>query len=207
MKWLSGHWDKRILKARKRKWFILYPDTYTASFWMFVNILLFLYSSIFLPYKIAFLDQDNPNEDMIILEWSVNFVFIIDIVVSSISAYYSNGEMVDDFKIIFKDYLSTWLLFDILSVFPFEIFFLIQESYKDLAKLPRVLKILKIFKVISISDNLSKNSSFAKFVSRMKLNKQFNEFFIFLITIILFTHITGCFWYFLTKFNEENNWI
>jgi len=61
---------------------------------------------------------------MVIFEWVINILFFIDICFSCITAYWEEGTYQDNIKVIFKEYMQTWFIFDLLSVFPFEIFIL-----------------------------------------------------------------------------------
>lgn len=48
-------------------------------------------------------------------------LFIMDIIFSFFTAYYSNEKLIDDQKLIIQKYLKTWFAFDILSTIPFDL--------------------------------------------------------------------------------------
>lgn len=104
-----------------------------AKIWMFINILLFFYSALYLPYKISFVEDGGYGVQ--IFETIINIIFALDMVVCSVTAYYNNGDMIDDVKVIFKEYFTTWFFVDLLSVFPFEIFFYFSTTFGNFTKL------------------------------------------------------------------------
>jgi hypothetical protein len=90
--------------------------------WDIILTVALVFTSLVTPFRIAFVDEDD-------LEWStvnnvINFLFFIDILVSFISAYQDEElKIIDDRKKIAVQYLKSWFAIDILSVFPFDMFF------------------------------------------------------------------------------------
>ena len=203
-KLLSGYYIEKK-KKKKKYWYLIYPQSNFSNFWCWINICLFIYTSFYMPFKLAFIDFNNIY--LIILDFFIMFLFICDIFVSILSVYYKQDVLVDDFKIILISYFKTWFIFDIISVFPFEYLNIFESKIFFLTKLPKLFKLLKIFRLLRLSENLLKNKKLRQIAFFFKVNQQFNEFFTFFIIIILLTHITGCFWFFLTKLDENDNWI
>jgi hypothetical protein len=50
-----------------------------------VNIILLLYTAIYMPFKIAFIDDENEVEQA--LDWTVDSLFFVDIVITFFSTY------------------------------------------------------------------------------------------------------------------------
>jgi len=55
---ISGEWTDN-LKNKKRKWFIIYPDSTFFSTWNWINIFLFIYTAIVLPFKMSFYEESS----------------------------------------------------------------------------------------------------------------------------------------------------
>ena len=71
------------------------------------------------PYRIAFSETD-PLE-WIILNFMIDFTFLIDIIFSFMSAYYTDEfVLVDNRCTIAQNYMMSWFLIDILAIIPFE---------------------------------------------------------------------------------------
>ena len=52
----------------------------------------------------------------------VNTCYLIDIVISMFTAYYSKHLiLIDDLCLIVKNYILTWFLIDLLTTFPFDL--------------------------------------------------------------------------------------
>ena len=203
-KLISGFYIEKKLK-KKKIWYLIYPQSTFSNFWCWINICLFIYTAFYMPFKLAFIDFNNAY--LMILDFFIMFLFICDIFVSILTVYYKQEVLIDDFKVILVSYLKTWFIFDLISVFPFEYLNLFESKIFFLTKLPKLFKLLKIFRLLRLSENLLKNKKLTQVVNFFKINQQFNEFLFFFIIIILLTHITGCFWFFLTKLNENDNWI
>jgi len=58
------------------------------------------------------------------MEWSIDFCFLIDIVVIFNSAFYDDDfAIVDNRSIISKKYLSGWFFIDVMTIIPFDTIF------------------------------------------------------------------------------------
>jgi len=73
------------------------------------------------PFRLAFGDLEDPLEWMII-NYTIDICFLIDIIIIFNSAFY-DGEfiVVEDRKIIAKEYLRGWFLIDLLAIIPFDL--------------------------------------------------------------------------------------
>lgn len=152
--WLAGNIvDKNNQNTRKK--YLLYPDNIFLKYWTYIIMLLFAYIIVVLPYKISFIENDYTV--LTIIEWIVNVLFIIDILVTILTVYKENGEEVDNIFKIFTNYFKTWLFIDLLSIFPFD-YFIGASKIADFAKLPRILKLLRIVRLLKFSDKLQNNN-------------------------------------------------
>ncbi len=59
-KWIAGilEEDKKD-KICYRKKYLLYPDSLFLKTWTYIIFILFAYTTIFVPYKIAFVENEN----------------------------------------------------------------------------------------------------------------------------------------------------
>ena len=202
--WVSGHYNDDYNK-KIEKWYLIYPNSKFHPFWSWMNIFLFIYTAIFMPIKIAFISDSNTFYKN--LDLFVNFLFFLDIFVCIITVISKNGQLIENIFTLFYYYATSWLLFDIISVFPFEYTSLFEGNVNYLAKLPKIIKLVKIIRLIKLSGQLKNNIKIKKIFLKNALNKQLLEFITFILIIILFTHITGCLWYFLIKLQTGENWL
>ena len=99
------------------------------------------------------------DNKIIVFDIIVEIFFIIDFVIHCITSYYDkNGQLVYKLTDILKHYLSTWMILDFISIFPFYIIEWCHNDYysKDiryyflLFKLPKFYRLLRVFKVLKM---------------------------------------------------------
>lgn len=90
-----------------------------------------LYTFTATPYTIAFLN--DPSWILVAIDFFVDFVFLIDIVINFFIAYYdSNYKLVDNKKKIAWKYLTTWFVVDFFSILPFNLINNSGDNYSSL---------------------------------------------------------------------------
>jgi Ion transport protein len=107
------------LENQKPLPFILMPDSKILSVWNIVMMLLLLYTATYIPFKTAFIEDSSELVNTI--EFSIDSLFFVDLVVNFISAYettYKNIEF--RFTMIAFTYVRSWFLFDLVSCIPFQ---------------------------------------------------------------------------------------
>lgn len=98
--------------------FILMPENKFRMAWNVVTVLLLLYTAFFVPYRTAFID-DLP-ESFTNFEWSVDALFMFDIILNFISAYEDSDKNIEvRMKKIASSYVRSWFFFDLAAVIPF----------------------------------------------------------------------------------------
>ncbi|CAK91368.1 unnamed protein product (macronuclear) [Paramecium tetraurelia] len=185
-------------KLKKQNILPFYPDQYLIIKWnQFIQLLLFFYAIVY-PLQLA----NQINVDQILL--GIDFIFAIDIMMNFITAYIDeNYNLVKEFKLIFLNYLKTWMIFDLISLPQYQL--QIQQSELQMFKLLRLIKYFikkpqknykgQIFYTTNIIDSFS-----------LDINYYLSEGWIFLINVILnaflLIHIFGCIFLFHdTNFN------
>jgi phosphoglycerol transferase MdoB-like AlkP superfamily enzyme len=108
------------IKDLKSKSCILMPSDKFKTIWTVVIVILLVYTAIFVPFKIAFIEQDSTFTT--ILDTTVDVLFGVDIIVSFLSAVEDkNGKLVTSHKGIARIYLRGWFWLDFLACFPFQL--------------------------------------------------------------------------------------
>ena len=97
---------------------ILMPESDLISYWNVIMMFLLLYTATYVPFKTAFIDE-SPNY-VNNIEFSIDSLFFVDIVVNFISAYETADKNIE-FRLSFIAwmYIRTWFLFDVFSCIPF----------------------------------------------------------------------------------------
>ena len=113
---------------------------------------------IIVPFQISF---DDDNE---LLWFSINItidcIYTLDIFANCITAYYKENEVLEvSRKKILINYLTGWMIIDLLSAFPFELV-LQSLSAKYFLKLGEFPKIYRLIKLVKITKLLNSSSQF-----------------------------------------------
>jgi len=86
--------------------------------WNPVLIILFCWTATVAPFKMAFID-DLPFYYQVI-DSVIDTVIVIDILITFRTAYKDkNDKLIDDSYKIAVNYIKTWLLLDVMAVFPY----------------------------------------------------------------------------------------
>lgn len=184
---------------------------------MWITFILIL-TCIVTPIRIAFYEEDTLEWEVI--NYTVDFFFLFDIIVCFNSAYYDEDfRIVEDRWVISIEYLRGWFLIDILSIFPFQI---IAKSYEGgdtqaansnelarIAKLGRIYKLVKLTRLIRVIKIIKDKSKFLRYAQDiLQLGQGFERLFFFVITTFLIIHILTCLWIFFALFNNyEGTWM
>jgi hypothetical protein len=91
-------------------------------------------------------------------EISMSIALVVDVIFTFRTAYFTEREeMIADTEVIFKNYLKSFFLPDLLSSFPADLIFNYDGNVKNvyaicLLKTPRLLRFLKVIRRSSIPD-------------------------------------------------------
>ena len=97
---------------------VILPDSNAMWFWVIFIIILIGWSAIYIPYRVAYLD--DVSLVLWILETVIDFIFVIDIFINFFEAYYQDdGTLITNNCTIAKRYLRTWFLLDLVSRYNF----------------------------------------------------------------------------------------
>jgi hypothetical protein len=101
-------------------WFIMMPTSVCKGVWNLVVVIILAYTATYMPYKTCFVDDDDTLG--ILIDWTVDLLFITDIFVNFISAFdLQDGSVETRLKEIAKDYAGSWFMFDLISCLPFNL--------------------------------------------------------------------------------------
>lgn len=107
-------------RAKKRR-YIIYEDGKFRSFWNVVVVILLMYTATYVPYKLAFVENDSAFVNG--FEIFVDCLFTLDIVFNFLTTYDdpATNTTISDLPRIAVNYLKGWFLLDVLACFPFQV--------------------------------------------------------------------------------------
>lgn len=197
---------------------ILMPQSRFKMVWNFIIILLLLYTSTYVPYRVAFVDDSSTAYT--IFEYFVDMLFFIDIFVNFFSAIERpDGTIEVKCKKIAKAYLTSWFILDIVATIPTQAFENLasgedagSSNYNKLirlARLPRLYRLLRILRLFKIVKILNSSVAIQKFMDRIKMNAGVGRMIAVLIFAFFCVHLISCFWFLAAKLSdfEPNTWV
>ncbi|OMJ89207.1 hypothetical protein SteCoe_8684 [Stentor coeruleus] len=190
---------------------ILLPDGRFKAYWNILMIIAMLYSIIAAPYQIAFIDIEIYT--LYVFDLIIDSFFFIDIILSCFTGYYDEkNNLIKDKKLIFLNYLKSWLIFDFIASFPMQLVFENDNKYNSLLRvtrmqrLYRVLRIAKVLRLIKVFKNKDQRK-YINLILKVSIGLERLIYFLLLLGVII--HIIACMWVFLGKmyYDSPDNWI
>lgn len=117
-------------EARWREWW---------GFWVFFVVTTIC---IVVPFRIGF--QIKDWKGWLAPDILTDLTLWADMVIVSLTTFENEGEMVKDRSLIFRRYLKSWLIPDILSVIPLEIIAAGTHEYTPLFRVNRLIRIAQL---------------------------------------------------------------
>lgn len=155
---------------------------------------------------------EGTTTTWLIIDTVVNFSFLIDIIINFFSSYYDKEYvLVEDRKIIAKNYFKSWFLVDIISIIPIDEA-LNKVSYNKLARLarvPKLYKLVKISRLVRLLKILQDRNRLVKYLGEVfKIGVGFERLLFFILLTFVLCHIAACLWVMLANFDDGVlNWI
>ncbi|KAK9741805.1 hypothetical protein RND81_03G129700 [Saponaria officinalis] len=180
--------------------YIISPFDSRYRMWETFLVLLVFYTAWVSPYEFGFLQ--NPIRGLAITDNVVNAFFFVDIVLTFFVAYLDPQSflLIDNRKQIVWKYISTWFIFDSISVIPSELVDIIMpaniRSYGQ-------FNMLRLWRIRRVS----------KMFSRLEKDRNISYFWIRcckLVFVTLFAvHCAACFYYYIAAHypDPKKTWI
>ena len=167
----------------------LIPPTHPLRVrWDFFLAILICYNCLVVPVRLSFSESSSMSL-LAIVDFVVDLVFLLDIVLNFYTGYDDGGFVVMDPAIARRKYLTTWFGFDLISSFPFDIIILTTSDsaislYLRLPRLLRLLRLPRLFRYLyKYQDSFTINGSALRMLKLV--------FF-----ILFFAHLNACLQFF-----------
>lgn len=215
VKSLVGQNDSKRLRSMPEfegKKMLLFPDDPAMQLWSVLITLLMLYTATVTPYRVALVDIDSG--DWQVLDFVIDGIFAVDVVINCFLCYYDNQmSLVTSHLSILLRYLRTWMLVDILASVPFQVIIDANSGYNNMAKLARLpriyklVKLAKLFRIMKVIKNRNRIMVYVNSIFRIGLSLE--RLLWFALSLILMLHLFCCLWIFIGKLNDPDysNWI
>ena len=135
------------------------PFGWFKKFWETFKFILLIYTLIYLPIKVTFLEdglEDDKRSFAYLTDKFIDSVFLVDLILNFFTPFTDKYDIATKHKTIAIHYLKGWFLLDLISLIPFEeiVTFTVFSGNKDtlasLAKLLKITRLLRLLKLIRL---------------------------------------------------------
>ena len=129
---------------------------------------------------------------------TIDTLFMMDIIVIFNTAYYDEYlQIIDNRKLIVKQYLTGWFTIDLMAIIPFDMILNATKTNQlvRFARVGRLYKLVKLTRLLRILKVLKNKSKMMKMVAEMlKMSLGFERLFFFILMFFILVHIVTCLW-------------
>lgn len=149
------------------------------------------------PFELAF-ENDDPDYIFLSIDSAINVCFFTDIVINFITAYYdSDYNLIDEHRVIAKDYMQSWFFIDIVSIIPFDLIFMFG-NFNRLARVARIGKLYKIIRMtrmVRMLKIVKERNKLAKYLNEiLKIGVGFERLMFMMLIFLVLQHVAACIW-------------
>ena len=188
---------------------IIFPWMGVYKLWWSLTAIGAIFTVFFAPFQIAFQDEPGTfNDAAAWVEWGLNFLFLIDIVVNFNLAFYDQNEMiVYERHDIFVAYFCRMFWVDLIGVFPFETVALMMvgelgdsTNQALMFSLLRLLRFVRLHRMKKLADILQYNAHVS--LVYFTLLRNFGA-------VLGLSHCAACSMYFLARLKDfdDGTWL
>ena len=194
--------------------YVLLPDDTIKLAWDIIILLycllrLLIYTITITPFRVAFVENDTNG--WYVTDLVVDFCFLFDVFVNSISAYYKEEDvLITSNKEILKNYLKSWMLIDIFTSLPYSLIFAGQYSEASrLGRLPKIYRLIKVAKLMRVMKFLKSKNKFLECLECFsKISVGVERLLYFFLIFVGLVHILSCLWFFMSRISDDlENWV
>jgi len=174
-----------------------------------------LYIMIFLPIKISFQDGRTPLWD--IADYFVDFLFLVDLVLTFYTPYYENTILVTDMVMIALRYLRFWFWIDLAAIIPFQLILPSNtvQQWRFLVRSNKLLRSYRLFQVATLFKTFIKKRHGETGISALIIrllstnNVLINQLAPIVLYVGILSHFTSCLWHYYSysAYEGYDSWI
>ena len=150
------------------------------------------------PLNIAFVNDGEQGLVSKVVNYIIDFFFLLDIIIIFNSAYYTvDSDLVTDRKEIAYSYITGWFLVDLFAIIPFDQILNATNfnEFVRMARFGRLYKLVKLTRLVRILKILKEKSKLMKYLNEfLKISLGFERMFFFVLVFLILTHICSCLW-------------
>src|SRR3990167_5178322 len=197
--------------AAGMKWYQPHHEGTFKSVWETIKFVLLVYLLVYLPFRVAFVDEVD------IIWYSIDKIidifFLGDLCLNFVTPILINYEFVFDTKTITKEYLTGWFFLDLLGLIPFEeLLLLYSEATSELqliAQLGKALRLLRLLKLIRLVRTFDFTNSDNYILKLLDANFRGTVFYLLLpnaLLMLFILHMVTCIFYLVASWSLDDRY-
>ena len=173
------------------------PYSTFIYFWLYLVNLAITYNIWVILLRVAFIEAQTKYKYLwYFFDYVADFIYILDMIISSRTSFLENGIYVDDLKRMAMAYLKSYqFALDVVSVLPLDCLYLLLGTTPTL----RLLRILKYYKTFGSQKTILALTTYPNVLRTI----------IFLHIMLIMMHWNACFYFIISKYEGFgiNNWV
>jgi Ion transport protein len=212
-KWIQHMYKLQQQRGKKQEYaykhLIISLNSLWKFYWDLFCMIIVVYVAITLPFRIGFSLDENSFDGM--MQKLIYVIFITDILLTFCQETEINEEVVRTHREIALSYCKGWLLLDLLSVIPFELFLQQGQDTENINQGLRIVRFSKLYRIV----NFLRLFRLAKAVKKMdqktmqreiQVNSGLTRICFFVFIIMMLCHIMACVWCAMSEY-DDHNWM
>lgn len=188
------------ISSWKRRLRIFLPNSLFRAVWDIFCTLFSLYFGVIIPYRIAFILDENMMQSFpwLFLDFTIDIFFLVDLILrSSYFGYIRNGVLVTEREKIRKNYKENQMFMDALSCFPLEaICFFNGIKYIFFFRLIHMIRIYRLPYYFSKIDHYLN-------LWKVRISAASSLLLRMFLFYILVNHWCACMWFVIHRYLER----
>ncbi|CAD8200951.1 unnamed protein product [Paramecium pentaurelia] len=190
---------------KRRNWLPLFPDDIPYILWGLIINLCTDFAAILFPLQVAF-DFEGVGSQLTLI---IQIIFWLDLIMNFFICHVNKQlDLIYNFKDIAYHYLSSWFIFDLISVLPD-----FNLTGLKLLKLIRLIRFFLFERRVAYNQSLDLLKQQKAIKDELVVRNEYNldlrlkKLIKIFMEMIVLNHLFACLWLWICRFNEETNWL
>ena len=181
---------------------VIDPTSNYKLAWDVLGSILIVYSVLVTTTRLCFRIEVPHTSLMAIVDYGVDFTFLVDIVINFMTGYYDENErLITDMGMIARQYMKTWFILDFASTVPFDV--IVDVLANTSADGLQALALIRILRLLKLARLRKLNKLIENVEDTLGVHPSIMELARLMMYILFSSHFLGCCFYWLSTMKGE----
>ncbi|OQS07281.1 voltage-gated ion channel superfamily [Thraustotheca clavata] len=176
----------------------LHPNSSFRAGWDLYMIFLLFWTSIVVPFEIAFVTTDSWTT-LFIIDRVVDFSFLMDMIFNFMTPYVDKetNQLVEDPQMIIGHYIKGWFVADFVSILPFDLIgmYLPTDNGSSLnIKQLKIIRVIRLFRLVKLARVFRASRIYSRWEAILGFKYTNVKLVKFLSCVLMLAHWLACLW-------------